>query len=294
LKIVSAKGSLYIVGAILLWSALPVLIRLSGMPILDLIFYSVLVSTIILSFMMPMEKYRSSIPRGRRLIFLLLLGPVLLANTITFFYAYKYTTVSNAILTHYICPVLVAMLAPVFLKEVVTKRVVLSIVVASVGLFILLGMSPAEFIKGLSERGSDAMGIAGGLASGVSYAVLILMVRSFSLNMHPVPMCFVQNLTMLAILLPFVHWPPEEAAWSFLVMGVAHSTLAPILYYKGMQSVTANRAAILGYLEPVGAIIFGMVFFKEYPKAISLVGGLLILYSGYLALSRNNGTVDEA
>jgi drug/metabolite transporter (DMT)-like permease len=165
---------------------------------------------------------------------------------------------------------------------------VLSIAIASIGLVILLGMEPAEFMRGLGEPGSDAMGIASGLVSGAAYAVLILLVRAFSLNIHPVPMCFIQNITILAILLPFVGVPPAGAVWSFIVMGIAHSTLAPILYFKGMQYVTANRAAILGYIEPVGAIIFGMVFLGEYPKAISLLGGLLILYSGYLALSTNN------
>jgi drug/metabolite transporter (DMT)-like permease len=176
----------------------------------------------------------------------------------------------------------------VFLKEHITKRVVLSIAIATVGLVVLLGMEPAEFLRGLREPGSDAVGIASGLISGAAYAVLILMVRAFSLNIHPVPMCYFQNLAILLMLLPFVGTPPAGAVWSFLVMGIAHSTVAPILYFKGMHYVTANRAAILGYIEPFGAIIFGMIFFGEYPRTIAYVGGALILYSGYLALSRND------
>lgn len=286
----SARGSAYIASAIFIWSSLGVVVRLSGVPVHVLIFYSVVVSSALLSFVIPLRKYREQIPRGGRFLKLLVLGPILLANTFTFFYAYKHTTISNAILTHYIAPVLVALAAPVFLKEALTKRVALSIGVATVGLWMLIGTAPGEFLMGLEEPGSDAMGIAAGLCSGVAYAVLILVVRAFALKVHPVPMCYFQNLMIMLILLPFIRTAPWESLWSFLVVGVMHSTVAPILYFKGIHLVRANRAAVLGYIEPVGAIIFGMAILGEYPAAISLIGGALILYSGYLALSRNDET----
>jgi len=47
------KGSFYIAAAILIWSSLGVVVRLSGVPAHVLIFYSALVSTAILSFVMP-------------------------------------------------------------------------------------------------------------------------------------------------------------------------------------------------------------------------------------------------
>jgi len=67
-------------------------------------------------------------------------------------------------------------------------------------------------------------------------------------------------------------------------MGIVHSTIAPVLYYKGLQTVTANRAAVLGYLEPVCAIIFSMIFLREVPGIYSLAGGALIIFSGYLTV----------
>ncbi len=264
-------------------------VRLSGVPVHVLIFFSAIVSTVILSFAVPLRKYRSQIPRGKDFIKLLVLGPILLGNTATFFYAYRHTTISNAILTHYIAPVLVAMAAPVFLKEAVSKRVILSIVFASVGLWLLIG-SPGRILSGLGEPGSDAMGIISGLCSGVMYAVLIIVVRAFSLRLHPVPMCYFQNLAIILLLLPFIKSIPWEEFWGFLVVGVMHSTVAPILYFKGMQMVKANRAAVLGYIEPIGAIIFGMAFLGEFPEAVSILGGGLILYSGYLALTGDNET----
>ena len=71
-------------------------------------------------------------------------------------------------------------------------------------------------------------------------------------------------------------------------MGIVHSTIAPILYFKGLRYVSAGRAAVLGYLEPVIAIIFGIIFLSELPGKGSIIGGLLIIFSGYLTLRGEN------
>jgi drug/metabolite transporter (DMT)-like permease len=63
-----------------------------------------------------------------------------------------------------------------------------------------------------------------------------------------------------------------------------HSTIAPLLYIQGFRSVKANEAAILGYFEPVGAIILALVVFHEIPGIAALFGGGLILFSGYMIL----------
>ncbi|GAB4388585.1 MAG: DMT family transporter [Thermodesulfovibrionales bacterium] len=278
-------GSLYIVSAILIWSSLGVVVRLSGVEVHVLIFYSALVSAVIQGALLSMRRYRARVPRdGRSIIYLVLLGPLMLLNVASFFYAYQNTTIAKAILAHYIAPVLVAFLAAVFLKEKVTRRVALAIALATAGLWLLLGISPGELAGIWDEPSRETVGVLSGLFSGVMYALIIIVTRVYAQSFDAMVMCFFQNLTISLILLPLVGVFPAEALWSFLLMGAVHSTLAPILYFKGMGLVLANRAAILGYAEPVGAIIFGMAFFGEYPTALSLAGGALILYSGYLTL----------
>jgi len=70
----------------------------------------------------------------------------------------------------------------------------------------------------------------------------------------------------------------------FSYHGIVHSIIAPILYYRGLQKVSASRAAVLGYLEPVCAILLSMVFLDEMPGHNSLLGGALILCSGYMTI----------
>jgi len=97
----------------------------------------------------------------------------------------------------------------------------------------------------------------------------------------------VQNSIVSIILLPFVINTPHPLNIMpyMLIMGAIHSTLAPLLYVDGLKSIKANEAAILGYLEPVGAVLLAFIILHEIPGIKALSGGALILYSGILIVS---------
>jgi len=269
-------GSIYVLIAIVLWSSLGVIVRLSGIAIHILIFYSLVISLIVQGTILSCKGYRKEIPDIKKLKYPMILGFFSLLNTFTYFYALKNTTITNAVLTHYTAPVIVALLAPLFLKEIITRRIIIAIILASIGLWIML--------DGFIFKESQMAGIMAGLASGLAYAIIIIFLRIQAQNFNPLVLSFFTNFFIAILLSPFIREIPFHALRGFLIMGIVHSTFAPILYYKGLQHVTANRAAVLGYMEPVGAIIFGMIFLKEYPSAISFIGGALIIFSGYLTL----------
>ncbi len=269
-------ASLYILIAIFLWSSLGVVVRLSGVAIHVLIFYSLIISLIVQGIILSQKKYRKEIPDIKRLKYAVILGCFSLLNTFTYFYAFSHTTIANAVLTHYTAPIIVAFLAPLFLKEIVTRKIILVIVIASTGLLIML--------DGFSFREGHMAGIMAGLTSGLAYAIIIIFLRIQAQNFNPLVLAFFSNAVIAILLVPFIREFPMKALWSFLFMGIIHSTIAPILYFKGLQHVTANRAAVLGYLEPVSAIIFSMLFLNELPGLNSVIGGILIIFSGYLTL----------
>jgi drug/metabolite transporter (DMT)-like permease len=277
-------ASLYILLAIFLWSSLGVVVRLSGVSIHILMFYSVLVALIVQGIILSRKGYRKKIPVINKLKYPMILGVFSLLNTFTYFYAFKHTTIANAVLTHYTAPVIVAFLSPLFLKEIITKRIIAVIIIASIGLWIML--------DGFSFKEGHTAGIIAGLVSGFAYAVIIIFVRIHAQNFNPLVLAFFSNATIAILLAPFIGEIPLNASWSFLLMGIVHSTIAPILYYKGLQRVTANRAAILGYLEPVCAIIFAVILLREIINYRTVIGGSLIIFSGYLTL-RNSWTPDH-
>ena len=273
---ITNTGSFYILAAIFLWSSLGVFVRLSGVEVHILILCSLIVAIFVQGLLLSRKKYRKEIPGFRMLGYPLMLGFVSLINTFTFYYAYKNTSIANAVLTHYTAPVIVAFLAPFFLREKITMKIAAVIAIASIGLWIML--------DGFSLHTGHTAGIISGLASGVAYAFIVIFVRKYARDFHPLVLTFLINIVIAASLVPFVREIPLHAWRSYLFMGIVHSTIAPILYYKGLQSVTANKAAVLGYLEPVCAILFSMIFLNEIPGFNSLIGGALIIFSGYLTL----------
>jgi drug/metabolite transporter (DMT)-like permease len=269
-------ASLYILIAIFLWSSLGVLVRLSGVEIHVLMFYSMIVSLIAQSFIVFRRDFRKEMSPVSKLRYPALLGCVSLINTFTYFYAFANTTIANAVLTHYTAPVFVAFLAPLLLREPVTRKIVMVIVIASTGLWIML--------DGVSFYGAHTTGIIAGLLSGLAYAVIVIILRIQTQRFSPIVLVFLSNAFLALLLAPFIREFPAKAIWSFLVMGIVHSTIAPVLYFKGLKSVEANKAAALGYLEPVSAIILSAFFFNELPGIYTAAGGMLILFSGYLTL----------
>jgi len=269
-------ASLYILLAIFLWSSLGVVVRLSGVQIHVLIFYSLIVSLIVQGLILLQKRYRKEIPQFKQMKYPLILGIFSLLNTFSYFYAFQNTTIANAVLTHYTAPVIVALLASFLLKEKITGKIILVLILASAGLWIMLG--------GFSLRGVHTAGIAAGLISGVAYAVVVIFLRIHSQDFDPLVLCFFTNVFIAIMIAPFIRDFPFTAIWSYLFMGIVHSTIAPILYYKGLQSVTANKAAVLGYLEPVCAIMFSMLLLNEIPRIQSVIGGMLIVFSGYLTV----------
>jgi drug/metabolite transporter (DMT)-like permease len=218
-------------------------------------------------------------------VFLLTLVPVcFLANMLLFYFAFTHTTIANAVLTHYTAPIFVVLMAPVFLKEKILKTTWLTIILSSIGLWFILGTPAPD--EGISLGDSDRRGIIAGIFSGLAYALIILIIRGIASKYSSLFIIFIQNGIVALLLLPFmlkVHLTLQSLPY-LITLGIVHSTIAPLLYVQGFKSVKANEAAILGYFEPVGAIILALIFLHEVPGIRALLGGALILYSGYMVL----------
>lgn len=193
-------------------------------------------------------------------------------------------------LAHYTAPIFVAIIAPIVLHERLTGKIALAVTIATAGLCVMFGVSSDRFLHVMTEGKQETLGILAGLFSGFTYGLLIIVLRILARTCHPLVLTFFQNLVIALILVPFIEWGRNLMPWlwAILIMGGVHSTVAPVLYYRGMRDVTAHRAAILGYLEPVSAIVLGILFLHESVTAYALLGGAMILFSGYLTVKNSS------
>jgi drug/metabolite transporter (DMT)-like permease len=279
-------GYIQIITAILLWSSLGIFIRKVEIPLLGLVFYPAAISAalqlILLSSTGNLKKTLKA-DNSRHRVFLFIVVPACtFANTFLFYFAFTHTTISNAVLSHYTAPIFVALMAPVFLKEQSHKTTWIAILLSSLGLWLMLWMPSSDGAMSLSA--GERKGVIAGACSGLAYALIILMLRTLASKYMSIVIIFIQNGMVAIFLLPFIlniSVPSQSLPYLF-ILGVVHSTIAPILYTQGFKRVRANEAAILGYFEPVGATILAFVFLHESPGIAALIGGSLILLSGYL------------
>jgi drug/metabolite transporter (DMT)-like permease len=259
-------GYLKIVTAILIWSSLGIFIRKIELPNHCIIFYSSTVAGLLQFILLAstglFKKVKHADSSLRNTVFLVLAPLCFIANALLFYYAFRNTTIANAVLTHYTAPVFVALLAPLLLKEKIHKTAWLAIILSSIGLWFILGEK--NHVSEISRYDREHLGIIAGALSGVAYAFLILTIRRIAGLYSSLFITFIQNGIVTLLLLPFVYTIP--------------------LQVQGLKSVKANEAAILGYFEPIGATILALIFFREVPGLQALVGGGLILYSGYMIL----------
>jgi drug/metabolite transporter (DMT)-like permease len=281
-------GYLKIVTAILIWSSLGIFIRKIELPNHCIIFYASTVAGL-LQFILLIStglfnKVKQAESSIRSAVFLVIAPLCFIANALLFYFAFRNTTIANAVLTHYTAPVFVALLAPLLLREKIHKTAWLAIILSSIGLWFILG--GGNHVSELSRYDKEHLGIIAGALSGLAYAFLILTIRRIASLYSSLFITFIQNGIVTLLLLPFVYTIPfpMESLPYLLIMGVIHSTIAPLLYVQGLKSVKANEAAILGYFEPIGATILALIFFHEVPGLQALIGGALILYSGYMIL----------
>jgi drug/metabolite transporter (DMT)-like permease len=281
-------GYLKIITAILIWSSLGIFIRKIELPNECIVFYSAVIAgtiqfILLLATGLIKEARQNGTSKGNAL--LLVSSPVcFIANTMLFYFAFRNTTIANAVLTHYTAPIFVAIMAPILLKERIRGTTWIAITLSSIGLWLILG-NKNPFAE-ISHGSREHLGIIAGALSGLAYAFLILIIKRITHVYSSLFITFVQNGITSLILLPFVFAVPvpDQSLPYLLIMGVFHSTIAPLLYVQGFRSVKANEAAILGYFEPVGAIILAFFILHEVPAIQALLGGMLILYSGYMII----------
>lgn len=215
---------------------------------------------------------------GRDLILLLFSGMAMGFNWILLFEAYKYTTVAISTLSYYFAPVIVTAVCPFLFKEKLTKKQILCFVMSTIGLALIIG------ITDLGRGGNDLIGIAFGLGAAVLYATVILL-NKFIKGIAGIQRTFLQFLAAIAILTPYVLLTGgirlgsmSGIGWVCLpVVGLVHTGITYCLYFTALKDIPGQEAAILSYIDPLVAVVIGVLVLGEPLSWQQLIGGGLIL-----------------
>ena len=213
--------------------------------------------------------------RGRTLRFTwtpLQLGTALAFTgcTILFAAATKLTTAANAILLQYTAPVWVALLGAWLLGERARRADWWTIAVTFVGMGVF-------FYDGL--KFNNLTGILLAVASGVSFAVMIVLLRKQGTG-STIEAIILGNLLGFVIGLPSIctaPWPDQRSLVALLLLGVVQLGIPYLLYSRAIKHVTALEAVLIPVIEPILNPIWVLLVIGEKPSPLALLGGAIVL-----------------
>lgn len=215
------------------------------------------------------------------LVLLLLSGALMGANWILLFEAYEYTSVATATLCYYMEPVFVMLVSPIFLKEKLSVKKAMCIIVSLLGMVLVSGViNMTEF------QISELKGVFLGLGAAALYATVVIINK----KLKPIEVydkTITQLLSASIVILPYVllvenfndiSLEPINIVMLILV-GLIHTGIAYTLYFGSMSNVKAQTVAIFSYIDPVVAIILSALILREKLGITEIIGAVLILGS---------------
>ena len=199
-------------------------------------------------------------------------------------YALTQITAASSAMIQASGPLMVAVMAHfAFAEERLTPGRIFGVVLGFVGMAILIG--PAAFVEG----GGTAIGAAAMTAVAVCYAFGSIYARRLQ-GFRPARLALGQQSFSAVVALPMVFFLEGTAAldafaanaWLLIALGTL-STAIPISMFMWMIARAGpTRAVMVGYLMPIFATGFAVMFLGEHVGLREFAGGCVILAGVWL------------
>lgn len=174
-------------------------------------------------------------------------------------------------------PIIVALLATVFLGERLSKWLVIGMVVGFVGVLIIARGSA-------TQADGDVVGVVLAAVAAVTYGVGVLAQKPLLSRLPPLEVTFLATVIGAAVCLPWAGQLVEvsrEASPSTLLwiayLGVFPTAIAFTTWAYALARTDAGKMALTTFLVPLLATLMAWVALDEVPPALAFLGGALCI-----------------
>ena len=213
--------------------------------------------------------------RTTRLPMQLIRGVVLIASSVCFFSALRLLPLAEVTALNYTSPILVTLMAAVFLHERLTRPRWAFIIAGFVGMLLIVRpgsemLTPAAFFA---------------LGAALLYATFQILTRKLAGEDLMVLLVYpsMVGTIVLSVLAPFFlsdnTWYPMVDTAAFLSIG-AIGFIGHFLFIRAFQSASASAIAPFTYTQLVWSTLAGWIVFGTFPDGWTLAGIIVIAGSG--------------
>ena len=258
-----------------------------GMGVDSVLFFRYLFAVPMVALMVKSRGRSFAIQKGE-LWPLLMVGVFFVLSSITLFRSYLYMDSGIASTILFIYPVMVALIMAVFFKEKVSLQTWVCIAMALAGIGLLYKAPDGAVLS--------IVGVLYVKGSALAYTLYIITVNKTILKDVPsVKVTFYVILTgfvifsVMVLLGEGLQTPTKWWLWLDLVAFALFPTVISMYCAtKAIVYIGSTATAILGALEPVTAVFFGITLFGETLQGRGVAGLLLIIVSVTMVVAGGN------
>lgn len=204
--------------------------------------------------------------------------------------SYKCIPSGVATTIHFLYPLVVTLTMSWLFKERISRSIYVAVVVSLLGVLLLAW--------GYHTEGNFRLGVTLALLTVVSYAAYIVgVMRSRASRVDSIVLTFyVLAFGALLFLLYAMATTGIEAVhrwgdWRDLIMlAIVCTVLSDYTLILAIKRIGSTRTSILGSMEPLTAVVVGVVYFREHIDATSVVGLILVIVAVVMVIVQSTDT----
>ncbi|RKJ70125.1 EamA family transporter [Butyricicoccus sp. 1XD8-22] len=242
----------------------------------EIVYLRTLIGSIFLIIVFVLMKQKLQFWKNKlHLLYLMISGIAMGASWILLFEAYAQVGVSIAVLTYYCGPVIVMILSPFLFKEKMTSAKMIGFLAVIIGMFCL---NWHDLISGKVTWGL----ILGILAAGM-YALMVIFNKKAKsiIGLENATCQLVVSFLTVSTFIGFKQGFSVnviEGNWiPILILGIVNTGIGCYFYFSSIGRLPVQSVSILGYLEPLSALVFSFIILGELLSPMQIVGAMLIL-----------------
>lgn len=219
----------------------------------------------------------------KKLLCLAVSGAAMGMSWMFLYEAYDQVGVSIATLCNYCGPVIVMVLSPLIFKERLTTAKIAGFAAVLCGIVLVNGK--------LAGDSGNTWGLFCGAMSAVTYAFMIIFnkkakpITGLENSMLQLFFAFLTVVVFVGIKQGFAINIQKADIAPIIMLGLVNTGIGCYFYFSSIVQLPVQTVSICGYLEPLSAVIFSMLFLNEAMSVFQIFGGVLIIGGAILGES---------
>lgn len=251
----------------------------NGMNVSSVLFMRYAMAVVIMFVVTMIKSPKSLVIKPKHIGILAFMGILMVLSSIGLFASYKYLSAGIASTLLFFYPVMVALIMAVFYNERLTRKSWICLITAFLGVVILSKGDDGSFIS--------FIGLALVMFSSLSYAIYLVYINrgpmknidSSAVTFYVIAGGFLVMI-LNCLLDGGIILPTTTSAWlNTIGLGIFPTIISLIFTSRAIALIGSTETAIFGALEPLTAVVLGILILGETLTILPAIGMILIFVS---------------